>query len=74
MSHSPCSFLYYFVLFCLCVCDIRRFLSPFRLPGEAQKIDRMMEKFAERYFAHNPNTGFGNAGKHQRNETKRNIY
>ena len=27
---------------------IRHFLSGFRLPGEAQKIDRMMEKFAER--------------------------
>ena len=32
---------------------IRRFLSGFRLPGEAQKIDRMMEKFAERYCAQN---------------------
>lgn len=28
---------------------IRHFLSGFRLPGEAQKIDRMMEKFAERF-------------------------
>jgi brefeldin A-inhibited guanine nucleotide-exchange protein len=28
---------------------IRNFLSGFRLPGEAQKIDRMMEKFAERF-------------------------
>ena len=28
---------------------IRQFLAGFRLPGEAQKIDRMMEKFAERY-------------------------
>lgn len=28
---------------------IREFLSGFRLPGEAQKIDRIMEKFAERY-------------------------
>lgn len=27
---------------------IREFLRGFRLPGEAQKIDRMMEKFAER--------------------------
>lgn len=25
------------------------FLNGFRLPGEAQKIDRLMEKFAERY-------------------------
>ncbi|XP_052194866.1 brefeldin A-inhibited guanine nucleotide-exchange protein 2-like [Diospyros lotus] len=28
---------------------IRAFLKGFRLPGEAQKIDRIMEKFAERY-------------------------
>lgn len=28
---------------------IRVFLAGFRLPGEAQKIDRLMEKFAERY-------------------------
>ncbi|KAK9829453.1 hypothetical protein WJX72_005963 [[Myrmecia] bisecta] len=28
---------------------IRTFLNGFRLPGEAQKIDRLMEKFAERY-------------------------
>ncbi|ETV99073.1 hypothetical protein, variant [Aphanomyces invadans] len=33
---------------------IRRYLSYFRLPGEAQKIDRMMEKFAERYHLNNP--------------------
>ena len=26
----------------------------FRLPGEAQKIDRLMEKFAARYIACNP--------------------
>ncbi|KAF9616941.1 hypothetical protein IFM89_033011 [Coptis chinensis] len=29
---------------------IRAFLQGFRLPGEAQKIDRIMEKFAERYW------------------------
>ncbi|KAE8992320.1 hypothetical protein PF011_g17592 [Phytophthora fragariae] len=29
---------------------IRHFLAGFRLPGESQKIDRMMEKFAERFF------------------------
>ena len=28
---------------------IRECLKGFRLPGEAQKIDRIMEKFAERY-------------------------
>lgn len=33
---------------------IRVFLSGFRLPGEAQKIDRIMEKFAERFTAQNP--------------------
>ncbi|KAG6492868.1 hypothetical protein ZIOFF_047836 [Zingiber officinale] len=33
---------------------IREFLTGFRLPGEAQKIDRIMEKFAERYCADNP--------------------
>ncbi|CAN1217020.1 Brefeldin A-inhibited guanine nucleotide-exchange protein 5 [Linum perenne] len=33
---------------------IREFLKSFRLPGEAQKIDRIMEKFAERYCADNP--------------------
>jgi brefeldin A-inhibited guanine nucleotide-exchange protein len=32
---------------------IRLFLSGFRLPGEAQKIDRIMEKFAERYTRQN---------------------
>ncbi|CAM6125431.1 unnamed protein product [Calypogeia fissa] len=34
---------------------IREFLKGFRLPGEAQKIDRIMEKFAERYCRDNPN-------------------
>jgi brefeldin A-inhibited guanine nucleotide-exchange protein len=32
---------------------IRFFLSGFRLPGEAQKIDRLMEKFAERFYLQN---------------------
>lgn len=31
---------------------LRYFLSRFRLPGEAQKIDRLMEKFAVQYFSH----------------------
>ena len=35
---------------------IRHFLNGFRLPGEAQKIDRIMEKFAERYYIQNRNT------------------
>ncbi|XP_010544658.1 PREDICTED: brefeldin A-inhibited guanine nucleotide-exchange protein 2 [Tarenaya hassleriana] len=33
---------------------IRTFIRGFRLPGEAQKIDRIMEKFAERYCKCNP--------------------
>lgn len=33
---------------------LRSFLSKFRLPGEAQKIDRMMERFAARYVNTNP--------------------
>ncbi|KAL5792560.1 hypothetical protein ACOSP7_001154 [Xanthoceras sorbifolium] len=33
---------------------IRAFLQGFRLPGEAQKIDRIMEKFAEHYCKCNP--------------------
>jgi brefeldin A-inhibited guanine nucleotide-exchange protein len=32
---------------------IRLFLSGFRLPGEAQKIDRIMEKFAQRFTEQN---------------------
>ncbi|MBN3289300.1 CYH2 protein, partial [Polypterus senegalus] len=34
---------------------LRQFLWSFRLPGEAQKIDRMMEAFATRYCICNPN-------------------
>ena len=34
---------------------LRRHLSTFRLPGEAQKIDRIAEKFAQRYCACNAN-------------------
>ncbi|WYZ44904.1 hypothetical protein EsH8_VIII_000220 [Colletotrichum jinshuiense] len=39
---------------------LRTFLQSFRLPGEAQKIDRYMLKFAERYVMGNPNA-FANA-------------
>lgn len=35
---------------------IRYYLSGFRLPGEAQKIDRIMEVFAARYTDQNPST------------------
>ena len=41
---------------------LRMFLQTFRLPGEAQKIDRFMLKFAERYIDGNPGTYFVNAG------------
>uniref|UniRef100_A0A182RSJ4 SEC7 domain-containing protein n=1 Tax=Anopheles funestus TaxID=62324 RepID=A0A182RSJ4_ANOFN len=37
------------------VAALRYFLEGFRLPGEAQKIDRLMEKFASRYCDCNPN-------------------
>ncbi|KAI1824068.1 Sec7-domain-containing protein [Xylaria intraflava] len=40
--------------------SLRQFLQSFRLPGEAQKIDRFMLKFADRYVAGNPNA-FANA-------------
>ncbi|KAF9009101.1 hypothetical protein BDQ17DRAFT_1349527 [Cyathus striatus] len=40
---------------------LRVFLQSFRLPGEAQKIDRFMLKFAERYIAGNSKTPFANA-------------
>lgn len=33
---------------------LRKFLSHFRLPGEAQKIDRIMEKFAAKFVQDNP--------------------
>ncbi|VDM29132.1 unnamed protein product [Toxocara canis] len=39
------------------VAALRQFLDGFRLPGEAQKIDRLMEKFASRYCECNPNLG-----------------
>ncbi|KAH8879007.1 Sec7-domain-containing protein [Thozetella sp. PMI_491] len=39
---------------------LRQFLQSFRLPGEAQKIDRFMLKFANRYMMGNPNA-FANA-------------
>ena len=39
---------------------LRKFLQCFRLPGEAQKIDRFMLKFGERYCHDNPKA-FANA-------------
>lgn len=39
---------------------LRHFLQAFRLPGESQKIDRLMEKYADRYCENNPKV-FANA-------------
>lgn len=35
-------------------------LSGFRLPGEGQKVDRIMEKFGEKFWRDNPEL-FGSA-------------
>jgi brefeldin A-inhibited guanine nucleotide-exchange protein len=40
---------------------LRRLLSGFRLPGEGQKVDRIMERFGEKYFRDRPNIDFNNA-------------
>lgn len=40
---------------------LRMYLQTFRLPGEAQKIDRFMLKYAERYMDGNPEAAFANA-------------
>ncbi|KAG9092656.1 guanine nucleotide exchange protein for ADP-robosylation factor [Ceratobasidium sp. 370] len=40
---------------------LRIFLQSFRLPGEAQKIDRFMLKFAARYVGQNPQSMFKDA-------------
>eukprot|EP01119_Soliformovum_irregulare_P015397 TRINITY_DN4326_c0_g1_i1.p1 TRINITY_DN4326_c0_g1~~TRINITY_DN4326_c0_g1_i1.p1 ORF type:complete len:978 (-),score=214.86 TRINITY_DN4326_c0_g1_i1:36-2969(-) len=40
---------------------LRHLLYCFRLPGEAQKIDRILSKFASEYFNQNPGAIFGNA-------------
>ena len=39
------------------VAALRHLLADFRLPGEAQKIDRIMEKFASRYCETNAQQG-----------------
>jgi brefeldin A-resistance guanine nucleotide exchange factor 1 len=33
---------------------LRTFLETFRLPGESQKIQRVLEAFAERYYEQSP--------------------
>ncbi|KAJ4931971.1 hypothetical protein JOQ06_010407, partial [Pogonophryne albipinna] len=56
---------------------LRQFLWSFRLPGEAQKIDRMMESFAQRYCQCNPgvfqSTGI-NEGGDLPEDLLRNLY
>ncbi len=37
---------------------IRLFLSYYQIPGEGQKIDRIMQKFAEKYYKDNSNSFF----------------
>jgi Sec7-like guanine-nucleotide exchange factor len=44
----------------------RRYLFTFILPGEAQKIDRIMEAFAQRYYECNPHI-YATAGKFNSN-------
>lgn len=39
---------------------LKTLLSGFRLPGEGQKVDRIMEKFGEKYVKDNPDT-FGSS-------------
>jgi len=41
---------------------LRLFLQSFRLPGEAQKIDRFMLKFSARFMAGYAGSEFANAG------------
>lgn len=38
---------------------LRKFLRRFKLPGEAQRIDRLMEAFARHYCQHNPDVFHG---------------
>lgn len=40
--------------------SLKILLSGFRLPGEGQKVDRIMEKFGEKFCRDNP-TAFANA-------------
>lgn len=42
------------------VASLKLLLAGFRLPGEGQKVDRIMEKFGEKYVKDNPNT-FGSS-------------
>lgn len=41
---------------------LRHLLHGFRLPGESQKIDRILEHFAVEYFKRNSDSVFANSG------------
>ena len=47
----------------------RAFLASFHLPGEAQKIDRIMELFAQRFVQCNPDGKLDNSGEVLSTET-----
>jgi Sec7-like guanine-nucleotide exchange factor len=51
----------------------RRYLFTFILPGEAQKIDRIMEAFAQRYYECNPHI-YATAGKFKYIEIKLKVF
>jgi brefeldin A-inhibited guanine nucleotide-exchange protein len=40
---------------------LRHFLQAFRLPGDAVNIDKVMQRFADRFCELNPTTVFANA-------------
>lgn len=52
----------------------RQFLWSFRLPGEAQKIDRMMEAFATRYCDCNPGVFQSTGNKNNKGVVSRPIH
>ena len=41
---------------------LRRFLDVFHLPGEAQKIDRLMQSFAKKFFSQHEGELFNSSG------------
>lgn len=54
-----------YVRFIHVVRSIRRYLKEFRLPGEAQRIDKLMESFAHKYCEDNPGSIFPSTGAYQ---------
>ncbi|CAD8196568.1 unnamed protein product [Paramecium octaurelia] len=41
---------------------LRYFLDQFTLPGEAMQVDRVVQKFSDRYYKENPNSAFKSSG------------